>query len=123
MAVKCITMAWSDNGATHIDPPIHLIDDGRSVDEIPVSEMLRPLVILDIKSKVLANPDAVPSLEDLESWEGRHGRVPEGAFVALRTGWSSRWPNTDSFYNRSIDGVFTQPRMVAISIGRDIRTS
>ena len=44
---------------THVDPPIHFIEGGRTLDAIPVSEMLLPLVILDITAKVAGNPDAV----------------------------------------------------------------
>jgi len=32
--------------------------------------------------------DAVLTREHLDRWEAEHGRVPEGAFVLLRTGWA-----------------------------------
>jgi kynurenine formamidase len=90
---------------THMDPPVHFIEGGRAVDDIPVSEMLLPLIVLDISERVGANADATPVLADIEAWERRNGRMPEGCFVALRTGWSSRWPDAELFYNRSADGV------------------
>lgn len=90
---------------THVDPPVHFIDGGRTVDQLPVSEMLLPLVVLDITAKAAADPDAVPSLDDIAAWEARNGRIPAGSFVALRTGWASRWPDAERFYNRSADGV------------------
>lgn len=90
---------------THVDPPVHFIDGGRTLDQIPVSEMLLPLVVIDLSAKVAANPDTVPGLDDIEAWEARNGRIPEKSFVAIRTDWSKRWPNAESFYNRSVDGV------------------
>jgi kynurenine formamidase len=90
---------------THVDPPVHFVDGARTLDEIPVNEMILPLVVLDITDRVAADPDAVPTLGDVSAWEARHGRVPAGSFVALRTGWSSRWPDAAAMANRDERGV------------------
>lgn len=90
---------------THVDPPNHYIAGGRSLDQLPVWEMLCPLVILDISKRVLIDPDATPSLEDVSRYEARWGVIPEGAFVALRTAWHRRWPNMADFQNRDADGI------------------
>ena len=94
---------------THVDPPLHFVKGGRSVDEIPVAEMIRPLCILDISARVAGNADAVPGLDDLAAHEARNGRVPEGAFVALRTGWSARWPDATRFANKDAAGISHTP--------------
>lgn len=90
---------------THVDPPVHFIEGGRTLDQLPVGEMLLPLVVLDISPRVAADPDATPTLDDVAAWESRNGRIPERCFVALRTDWSKRWPDVETFYNRSDDGV------------------
>jgi kynurenine formamidase len=90
---------------THVDPPVHYIQGGRTLDEIPVSQMLLPLVVLDISARVAADPDATPRLADVVKWEDRFGRVPPGCFVALRTDWSRRWPDAAAMHNRTADGV------------------
>lgn len=90
---------------THVDPPVHFIEGGRTVDEIPVTEMLLPLVVLDISARVALDPDATPTLGDIEAWEARNGRIPKGCFVALRTDWSKRWPDVERFFNVDADGV------------------
>lgn len=90
---------------THVDPPVHFIEGGRTVDRIPVAEMLLPLAVIDISDKVASDPDATPTLDDVARWEARHGRIPEKSFVALRTDWWRRWPDVERFYNRSSDGV------------------
>ncbi|MGI3902297.1 MAG: cyclase family protein [Janthinobacterium lividum] len=94
---------------THVDPPIHFIEGGRTVDAIPVREMLLPFVILDISRRVEHDPDAVPTLDDVSEWEARNGPIPAGCFAALRTDWSKRWPDVERFANRGADGVSHAP--------------
>jgi kynurenine formamidase len=94
---------------THVDPPAHFHVGLRSVDQIDPSEMVLPLVVLDVHEKVAANPDYVLSLDDVHAWERRHGRIPKGAFVAMRTDWSKRWPDDAALANRDAAGVFHYP--------------
>jgi kynurenine formamidase len=84
---------------THVDPPAHFHKGLRTVDEIDVKEMLLPLVVLDVHEKVAKNADYTITMQDVEQWEQRHGPVPEGAFVALRTDWSKRWPDMAKMLN------------------------
>jgi kynurenine formamidase len=94
---------------THVDPPSHFVAGARTLDEIPVEEMILPLVVLDITARVDADPDAVPTLDDVAGWEARNGRIPAGSFVALRTGWSRRWPDAAAMANRDEAGVSHAP--------------
>ena len=48
-------------------------------------------------------------MDDVRDWEKRHGRVPEGAFVALRTDWSKRWPDAKAMRNADPQGVAHYP--------------
>lgn len=32
---------------THVDPPVHFVQNARPLDQIPVTEMVLPLVVLD----------------------------------------------------------------------------
>jgi kynurenine formamidase len=90
---------------THVDPPIHFIAGGRTLDQLPVSEMILPLVVIDISRRVADDPDTVPTLDDLAVWEARHGPIPRGAFVALRTDWHKRWPDRTAIANLDAEGV------------------
>jgi len=89
---------------THVDPPVHFIEGGRALDQLPVSEMILPLVVLDISARAAEDSDAVPLLTDVDAWESRHGRIPAGSFVALRTDWSRRWPDGAAMANRDAEG-------------------
>ncbi|CAM5612177.1 cyclase family protein [Streptomyces purpurascens] len=94
---------------THVDPPSHFVAGARPLDRIPVEEMILPLVVLDIAARVETDPDATPTLDDVRSWEERNGRIPSGSFVALRTGWSRRWPDPVALVNRDEAGVSHTP--------------
>jgi kynurenine formamidase len=94
---------------THVDPPSHFIRGGRTLDRIPVEDMILPLVVLDITDEVARTPDATPSLDHVRDWEERNGRIPAASFVALRTGWSRRWPDSEAMANRDAYGVSHTP--------------
>jgi kynurenine formamidase len=94
---------------THVDPPAHFVENRRTLDRIPPEEMILPLVVLDIHERVAQNPDATVTTADVAAWEHRHGPVPAGAFVALRTDWSKRWPDPEAMRNADADGVAHYP--------------
>jgi len=94
---------------THVDPPAHFVKGLRTVDQIDVKEMILPLVVIDVHQKVAHNPDYTITMKDIEDWEKRHGRVPEGSFVAMRTDWCRRWPNMEAMQNRDAHGAAHYP--------------
>ena len=94
---------------THIDPPAHFHEGLRTVDQIPPKEMLLPLVVIDVHGAVAKNPDYTLTLADVKAWESKHGRVPQHAFVAMRTDWSKRWPSDAAMQNRDAAGVAHYP--------------
>jgi kynurenine formamidase len=94
---------------THVDPPVHFHKGARTADKIPVKQMLLPLVVIDVHRQVAKNPDYVLTLPDLKAWEAKHGAIPKGAFVAMRTDWSKRWPDQAAMQNVDAQGVAHYP--------------
>lgn len=94
---------------THVDPPAHFVKGLRTVDQISVKEMILPFVVIDVHEKVAKNPDYTITMEDIKDWEKRHGPIPEGAFVAMRTDWCRRWPNRKAMQNKDADGIAHYP--------------
>lgn len=94
---------------THVDPPAHFVKGLRTVDQIDVKEMILPLVVLDVHQAVAHNPDYAITMADVLDWEKRHGAIPEGAFVALRTDWSKRWPDMEAMRNKDASGIAHYP--------------
>jgi kynurenine formamidase len=94
---------------THVDAPCHFHKGKKAIDQIALSDMILPLVVLDVHEKAAKNPDYILSLGDVLDWERRHGPVPEGAFVAMRTDWSARWPDAAAMENCDTRGVAHYP--------------
>lgn len=77
---------------THVDAPLHFVPGGRELHEFGVKETVFPLCVIDVSDRVREKSDFGLSREDIEEWENRHGAIPEGSFVAMRTDWSKRSP-------------------------------
>jgi kynurenine formamidase len=86
---------------THVDPPAHFDEKGITMDEIPLKQMILPLIVLDDTPYLASDPNHAFSLADLRSWEKKHGRVPRGSFVALRTDMSKDWDTNPERFKRS----------------------
>ena len=86
---------------THIDPPAHFAENGLTMDAIPVKQMLLRLVVLDDTPFLARDPNHAFSLADLDAWEQAHGRVPKGAFAALRTDMYKDWDTNPERFKRS----------------------
>jgi kynurenine formamidase len=106
---------------THVDPPAHFSENGITMDQIPLQQMILPLIVLDDTPYLANDPNHAFSLADLRAWEKRHGRVPKGSFVALRTGMSKDWDNPERFKRQpfpawafeTIKFLYEQRRVIA----------
>jgi kynurenine formamidase len=86
---------------THVDPPAHFDDNGITMDEIPLKQMILPLYVLDNTPYQARDENHAFSVDDLKAWEKRHGRVLPGSFVALRTDMSKDWTSDPERFKRS----------------------
>ena len=89
--------AASEHGGTHLDAPIHFAEGRQTIDAIPLERMVGPAAIVDVRAKADANRDYQLSVADIEAWEERNGRLPDGAILLVRTGWSSRWGDRKAY--------------------------
>jgi isatin hydrolase len=83
-----------EHTGTHFDAPIHWITGkdlpDNACDTIPPGRLVGPACVVDVTAEVAANPDFLLTREGLLAWEFEHGRIPAGAWVLLRSGWSRR---------------------------------
>ena len=89
---------------THIDFPGHFIKGAALSEEYGVKDMLFPLVVIDVTEKVKEDVHYAVTVDDIKEYESAYGDIPDGAFVALRTGWSERWPDMDAICNYDENG-------------------
>lgn len=85
---------------THVDPPAHFAENGITMDEIPLKQMILPLIVLDDTPYLKKDPNHAFSVADLMAWEKKHGRVPKGSFVALRTDMYKDWDANPERFKR-----------------------
>jgi kynurenine formamidase len=71
------------------------------MDAIPLKQMILPLVVLDATRYLQKDPNHAFSLADLRAWEKRHGRIPHGSFVALRTDMYKDWDADPERFKRT----------------------
>lgn len=98
----------NEHTGTHVDAPLHFSEDGQSVAEIPVSSLIAPLAIVDIRAKAAENADAQVTPDDLKAWIAANGAIPDGACVAMLSGWDKHVASP-KFRNPDDKGVMHFP--------------
>jgi len=98
----------NEHTGTHIDAPLHFSENGQSVAEVPVENLVAPLVIVDIRAKAAEDPDAQVTPDDLAAWIARNGPLPERCCVAMLSGWGAQ-VDGDRFRNADADGTMHFP--------------
>jgi kynurenine formamidase len=79
-----------EHTGTHIDAPLHFSPDGTSVAEIPVTNLVCPLAVIDITARAADDPNTQVTPDDIAAWIAAHGPIPEGACVAMHSGWDAK---------------------------------
>jgi kynurenine formamidase len=93
-----------EHGGTHIDAPMHFAESRWTNSDIPLDRLIRPAVVIDVSGKTAKNADYALTAADVAAWEEANGRIPDGAIVLLRTGWSARWPDRKAYLGDDAPG-------------------
>jgi kynurenine formamidase len=83
----------SEHGGTHVDAPVHFAEGAASVDQIPLSRLFGPVVIVDVVEQSERDADYQVTTDDVLGAEREQGMIPADAIVLIRTGFSRRWPD------------------------------
>jgi kynurenine formamidase len=94
-----------DHIGTQLGPPAHLNEHGATISDIPPTVAVRPLVVINVAPKVARNPGYQATVADIQDWERRHGPVPAGSVVMIRSDWSKKWNDPKRFTARPFPGV------------------
>ena len=106
--LNLFNLTVNEHTGTHVDAPLHFSADGQSVDEIPVSNLVCPLCVVDIAAKAAEDADAQVTPDDLTAWISANGPIPDGACVAMYSGWGAK-TNTPEYRNADSDGTMHFP--------------
>lgn len=101
------TVTFGEHTGTHFDAPIHWVTGkdlpNNACDTIPARRFIGPACVIDVSADVAADPDFLLTRDRIEAWEREHAKIPEGAWVLMRTGWSRR-RDPAAFMNIASDG-------------------
>lgn len=99
-----------EHTGTHFDAPVHWVSGkdlaNNSVDTIPPGQFVGAACVVNVTREVAGDADFLVTPETLLAWEGKHGRIPAGAWVLLRTEWSKR-EGAKAYINMKDDGPHT----------------
>lgn len=98
-----------DDVGTHVSAPRHFFEGKRSVEQIPLSELMVPVVVMNVRDKVKDNPDYEVGGNDVVDWEAIHGQVPIAAVFIVNTGWYERFNDPEKYANKDAEGVMHFP--------------
>ena len=99
-----------EHTGTHFDAPVHWVSGkdlpDSTVDHIAPKKFIGPACVIDVTKDVERNSDFLLTSGHIRQWEAGHGRIPPGAWVLLRTGWSKR-SDPAQYINLKDDGPHT----------------
>lgn len=100
----------SEHTGTHFDAPIHWVTgkdykDG-ATDTVDVQRFVAPAVVINCAKEAAKDEKFLLTPKHILAWEKKHGQIPDGAWVLMRSDWSKR---TDPalFLNAKEDGPHT----------------
>ena len=104
--LDCLIQTFKFPGqfGTHIDFPGHFVCNRPLAESFGAQHMLYPLCVIDVTEQVARDVHYAVTVEDIKAYEAKYGAIPDGAFVALYTGWSKHWPDMDAISGTAEDG-------------------
>jgi kynurenine formamidase len=103
-------ISCGEHTGTHFDAPIHWVTGKdypqNATHNIPVDRFIGPACVIDVAKEARENADFLLTTGVVEDWERKHGRIPEHAWVLIRTDWSKR-AGADAYLNIASDGPHT----------------
>lgn len=101
--------SMGEHSGTHLNSPKSFDQDGIGIDDYSPESCILPAVVINIREKSGQNPDAILTVNDIESWEKQYNIIPENSMVLLYTGWQEKWHDPVAFLNVDIQGKLHFP--------------
>jgi kynurenine formamidase len=87
-------ITFGEHTGTHFDAPIHWITGrdlpNNTTDTLPPAAFLAPACVIDCSAEAARDADFLLTADHLRGWEAKHGKIPSGAWMLMRTDWSKR---------------------------------
>ncbi len=103
-------ISCGEHTGTHFDAPVHWVTGKdypqNATDTLAPERFIAPACVIDVSDEAQNNPDFLLTRQHIEMWEAKHGRIPPGSWVLMRTDWSKRLGQA-GFLNLKKDGAHT----------------
>jgi kynurenine formamidase len=105
--------AWNwlklgEHTGTHFDAPVHWItgknNPNNTTETIPVKSFVAPACVIDCSAEAAKNADFLLTVDGVKAWEKKHGDIPAGCWVLMRTDWYKRNNSEAKFLNADEKG-------------------
>jgi kynurenine formamidase len=93
-----------EHGGTHLDAPVHFAQGKLAADEIDIEQLTGSAVVIDITNKVKSNKDYLISIQDVEAWETKYGKIPDGSIVLFKTGFGKYYSDAAAYLGTTEKG-------------------
>jgi len=117
------TLHLGEHTGTHFDAPVHWITGrglaNNTTDLLPAQHFIGPACVIDVSHEAAHTHDFLLTVERIEAWEAKHGTVPAGAWLLLRTDWSKR--NGAEFLNDSPTPGFHPDAVRLLALERNVK--
>ena len=94
----------SEHGGTHLDAPLHFGEGKQALDEIPITKLISPAVVINIAEACAKDANYRLTVEDITKWESQHGRLPDDSIVLVYTGWGKFWGDKKKYLGTDAPG-------------------
>ena len=101
---------WENIG-THVDSPSHFAagEGKRTIDQLPLDQLIAPVVVINVQKKVKINADYQLTVEDITNWEEDNGKIKKGRLVVMNTGWYLKFSDPHAYINQNDKGELHFP--------------
>ena len=97
--------AAEEHGGTHFDSPLHFLKGGRSIEQVPVTDLTGMAVVIDVSGQSTKDRDYLVRRSDFVEWEKKYGVIPEHSIVLLHTGYGKFWNDHEKYTGTLKTGV------------------
>jgi len=109
---------WSfgEHTGTHVGAPSHFLENGTMLDDLSATPIIAPLAVVDVRHLELEHRRDI-TVADVEQSITQSGPITKGSVIAIRAGWSSRWPDPAAIFEQDENGKLVYPGVTAELVG------
>lgn len=98
-------LTMGEHSGTHIGAPRHFLENGASVDAVPLQHLIVAGITLNVTLQASNDADYLVSVDDIRKREEQMPRIPAGALLLVHTGWSRKWFEPSLYLGIQEDGL------------------